>query len=326
MPGRKARGKKGQFTTKVVLINQDKAEKDPSFSPEDVKRYLTTKKSLKKKKPILARFFEREVEFSEGIVVGNKEKNILAYDQIRKISLLSPDGRMVFVHYGTPKSDYFLVLEMEDANGLEKFISIVRKAIPDEEDSWSEATSSDLTYALKSSYISAVPHVGDRTAHSRGTSRRALSKPHKHSRRRDSYIYSDLSDEDDDQWSGSPTAPYYYDRSNDEEISVTGIEYNRKSSHHPKSKVLPPSMTKKKPGNWHCSIEFVTPTKDGGVKSTPDGPILLYTATRVNGNGDYDSTDDSRAFVEESDFYSSSGSTPTFEEVEGYEMNYRFHE
>nr|CDS33183.1 expressed conserved protein [Hymenolepis microstoma] len=87
---------------------------------------------------------------------------------------------------------------------------------------------------------------------------------------------------------------------------------SRKSLNRPKSRELPLSEAEKSRGGWHSDVMFVTPTKDGGVKVSADGPVMLYTATRANINKDYDSDDDSTSDGD-SDFSYSSGSTLTLE-------------
>ncbi len=95
-------------------------------------------------------------------------------------------------------------------------------------------------------------------------------------------------------------------------------QMSRKSSHRSsrrsKSRQLPLSEAETKRGGWHSDIMFVTPTPDGGVKVSADGPVMLYTATRANVNGyDSSSSEDSTSDGEE-DFTYSSGTTLTLDE------------
>lgn len=89
---------------------------------------------------------------------------------------------------------------------------------------------------------------------------------------------------------------------------------SRKSLTRSKSRELPLSEAEKSRGGWHSDVMFVTPTKDGGVKVSADGPVMLYTATRANINKDFDSDDDSTSNGD-SDFSYSSGSTLTLENL-----------
>ncbi|KAM7540602.1 hypothetical protein Aperf_G00000037520 [Anoplocephala perfoliata] len=90
---------------------------------------------------------------------------------------------------------------------------------------------------------------------------------------------------------------------------------SRRSSHRSKSRELPLSEAEKSRGGWHSDVMFVTPTKDGGVKVSADGPVMLYTATRANGNRDSDSSDNDSTSDGESDFSYSSGSTLSMESL-----------
>ncbi|VDM31800.1 unnamed protein product [Hydatigera taeniaeformis] len=87
----------------------------------------------------------------------------------------------------------------------------------------------------------------------------------------------------------------------------------RKSSYRPKSRQLPLSEAERNKGSWHSDVLFVTPTKNGGVKVSADGPVMLYTATRTNVNrSDSSSSDDDSTSDADGDFYSSD-STLTLE-------------
>lgn len=88
---------------------------------------------------------------------------------------------------------------------------------------------------------------------------------------------------------------------------------SRKSSNRPKSRQLPLSEAERNKGSWHSDVLFVTPTKNGGVKVSADGPVMLYTATRANVNrNDSSSSDEDSTSDMDGDFYSSN-STPTLE-------------
>ncbi|VDK32577.1 unnamed protein product [Taenia asiatica] len=95
----------------------------------------------------------------------------------------------------------------------------------------------------------------------------------------------------------------------------------RKSSYRPKSRQLPLSEAERNKGSWHSDVLFVTPTKNGGVKVSADGPVMLYTATRtnVNRNGSSSSDEDSTSDMDD-DTYSST-STPTLENPVGDPMH-----
>ncbi|KAL5111988.1 hypothetical protein TcWFU_004552 [Taenia crassiceps] len=87
----------------------------------------------------------------------------------------------------------------------------------------------------------------------------------------------------------------------------------RKSSSRPKSRQLPLSEAERNKGSWHSDVLFLTPTKNGGVKVSADGPVMLYTATRANVNrNDSSSSDEDSTSDMDGDFYSSD-STPTLE-------------
>ncbi|VUZ47669.1 unnamed protein product [Hymenolepis diminuta] len=96
---------------------------------------------------------------------------------------------------------------------------------------------------------------------------------------------------------------------------------SRKPSNRSKSRELPLSEAEKSKGSWHSDVMFVTPTKDGGVKVSSDGPVMLYTATRANVNRNFDSDDDSTSDGD-SDFSYSSGSTLTLEDPASYKVSY----
>ncbi|EUB63527.1 hypothetical protein EGR_01609 [Echinococcus granulosus] len=88
----------------------------------------------------------------------------------------------------------------------------------------------------------------------------------------------------------------------------------RKSSYRPKSRQLPLSEAERNKGSWHSDVLFLTPTKNGGVKVSADGPVMLYTATRANVNrNDSSSSDEDSTSDGEGDFIYSSDSTLTLE-------------
>ena len=101
---------------------------------------------------------------------------------------------------------------------------------------------------------------------------------------------------------------------------------SRRSSHRSKSRELPLSEAERKKGGWHSDVLFVTPTKNGGVKVSADGPVMLYTATRANGSRSSSSSSDEDSTS--GDLSYSSGSTITLHSPErnatrfGMEIDY----
>lgn len=95
--------------------------------------------------------------------------------------------------------------------------------------------------------------------------------------------------------------------------------HNHKSRRRSKSRELPLSEAETRRGGWHSDIMFLTPTKDGGVKVSTDGPVMLYTATRANArySDDEDNSSDDGGFSDmDESFSKSSGSTLMLEEID----------
>ena len=413
------------FQTEVVLINQGKVIKGTSLSKEDIEKYSSpkTKKQEKQRKPFDARVYANKIEFKDKIVLGNRNKRLLEYENIKLLEQLHPDGRIVFVSYVMPKNEYFLVLEFSNTNFLAKFLNMTKENNPNVELRWANKTFSDnireqatedvamagegeasspkpgheydsnhnqeasfsisdshqtKPWTTTSSYICADPHFDDGTVYSMRSSNTFIShknKSGKHFRRRGSCGSLDLSDKHEPRWrADGSTTQYYYIGPSDEEDSVSksvlretitqkkphghkhhhytfadevsvsmtpssffsdldyysndsfeakkDVPFKKPSSRKPcrsKSRELPLSEAERNKGGWHSDVLFVTPTKDGGVKVSADGPVMLYTATRANGSrnsassSDEDSTSDG-----DSDFSYSSGSTLTLRSPDRY--------
>lgn len=441
------------FQTQVLVVTQGKVSKGIKLTREVVKKHSSPRKGEKPKRPTTAKFYKNRVEFKDGIILGNKKKKVLEYNQVKLIEQLDSDNgsQKAFVNYETPDSDYFCVMQLKDANEVSSFMNLVHESnanvdlrspmapepdhsindheieetttkmaskrdlngliedsttynadaehIYDDEDDDVDENSLDRIYSraesqqdrpwvTKSSFICADPHmIDDGTVYSHGTPETfgtLLQPSPRYNRRRESfdsyedsdshsrrhrrggnnnlttqYYYVGPTDQEDSvhterrrskpkkSYNPPPSRnqQYTYDYEDDNSISiapssiVTEVEYftpevhkkpktpnarrppssavrrpmSRKSSHRSKSRELPLSEAEKSRGGWHSDVMFVTPTKDGGVKVSADGPVMLYTATRANGNRDYDSEDDTTSDGE-SDFSYSSGSTLTLED------------
>ncbi|KAL5967546.1 hypothetical protein TSMEX_004708 [Taenia solium] len=188
--------------------------------------------------------------------------------------------------------------------------------------------SSDLSYngrrhlnadGLKSQYYYVGPS-GEEDSISKNMHR---EKPkHKKSHQSKHRRYT-LGDEVSVSMTPSSISPYFEDYSHDDPSIVKDSLGNRpqsrksspirKSSYRPKSRQLPLSEAERKKGSWHSDVLFVTPTKNGGVKVSADGPVMLYTATRTNVNRSDSSSSDEDSTSDMDDDTYSSNSTPTLE-------------